>query len=885
MFQQPDVYNVDDIVMVLVTFPRPRGFRAWVIGVVTNRVRVDESDEYDVAYVLGDDPLKDVVEHVDITRIRHLSDFRLSTDVLALQVYSPLRKRWFDVVSNTYDPLHTEGDVRNGMIRQQDGRRVFVRRGEMLLYTVKYYFTTQVVTEQQVSASAFRLRLPYDDGIPSLGLMALMSSSDDGKPLPEDFALLGWTTTSPFPDKVKILVDILLSNTANDQQKQAAQDVLSLIFANPETRNACLSVMIGARRDSLLTYVLKNAPPERLMRGSLEIIKELVDASLTPLPNEHSEGVRLTLSETPKIAVRFLDYCNDDNMSALKLACEMNRDDIVQYLLQMGALLATGDRRVAGGTSLFTELHVASRLGHTAIVRMILEHVETLEDEDKPVLNIQMLTTFRIQNVPYVAYSGVDDNQTALYHACRQNHHEIVNILLRYASTHDDVMSPQRRVNGLVAMVEIQSSSEGTNVLETPLIVASRYGHLDVLRDLVSYAEDRYNRRLAQGNANTPTLRMFVNAPGNDDQRTALMYTVRHSHKQCAVFLAQNGARRDLNDGRGRNILHDAILSTDPYDMLQFVFNVLNPPPIPNAIINQLGFVDLPGRGFKAVTPLMLATFMNNTNVMDILFRQGANLIILADGNTVLTYAIDTQDETTVEWLLRYIQQRYTVQNQSVILNQRWTVNEKPNYTALMRALENPNIDIFNRLRAAGAMLYENWLSPALFVAVNKPTTEFLEVLLPPDPPRRIRDNIRTALATPNDIGRSVLVEVLDRQPDTAHVFLSRLLRAGSNPLVWSPAQVTDALGAAQYYRKVEMEKILKRSFEISMTGVWIRRVLMFLLTCLLPWACFLPLAFFMIRKTSTKKYPHPKGVLMIIAALGVWVIVIQVSLFFFLSS
>ena len=152
---------------------------------------------------------------------------------------------------------------------------------------------------------------------------------------------------------------------------------------------------------------------------------------------------------------------------------------------------------------------------------------------------------------------------------------------------------------------------------ETPLIVASREGHVDVVSFLVEHGAD-LNLQCKAGD-------------------TALMTACLFNKRDVVIFLVEHGANVNLqSDGSGSTALHLFLYGIPMYSDDNYC-NVLSSLIENGADVNACMRDDC--------TPLMMASTNGHVNAVALLVEHGANMDIQdKDGDTALHYAVTTRE-------------------------------------------------------------------------------------------------------------------------------------------------------------------------------------------------------------------------------------------------
>jgi len=316
---------------------------------------------------------------------------------------------------------------------------------------------------------------------------------------------------------------------------------------------------------------------------------------------------------------------NDAADQGLLFAAREGRMDLVEYALSQGADIETRESTPAR----YSALVLATRGGHTRIIRKLLEHGADPN-------------------------AGISGNLTALMFAVRNDDTGAIELLLKhgadphasevhYGNTALHMAAALGNVNSLSYLIghgadpNIASGRDG----RTPMMLAARqeYG-LYAVSELIARGAD-------------------VNRAAKDGS-TALMNASIRGHADIVATLIVNHADVNLASRDGRTALHRAAMTgrleiaEQLLDAGAQVDNHSRDGDTPLALAVYFGQrpvverliaagADTNARGRRQETPLMLAVRGNHPNIMQLLLANGANPNIVADedGTTALILAAE----------------------------------------------------------------------------------------------------------------------------------------------------------------------------------------------------------------------------------------------------
>jgi ankyrin repeat protein len=200
--------------------------------------------------------------------------------------------------------------------------------------------------------------------------------------------------------------------------------------------------------------------------------------------------------------------------ASLLAASTRGYDTIVQDLLDRGA--RPDAFRFRRHREEYTALQLASKLGHTEVVRVL------------------------IKSGALIDYNVEPFHRTAMYEASESGHVDIVEALLTREA------NPEIRSGGW-----------------SPLRVAVFYGHVAVAKSLISAGVDLDSASIQYDLGFRP--RLHVREYNHSDHATIplLMLAVREGHESMIQLLLDNGFSVNHKDSHGRTALHKAVQSCD----------------------------------------------------------------------------------------------------------------------------------------------------------------------------------------------------------------------------------------------------------------------------------------------------------------------------------
>ncbi|XP_067676346.1 serine/threonine-protein phosphatase 6 regulatory ankyrin repeat subunit A-like [Haliotis asinina] len=374
------------------------------------------------------------------------------------------------------------------------------------------------------------------------------------------------------------------------------------------------------------------------------------------------------------------------NQTSLMLACLWGHKAVVELLVQQGANHSLTDKR---GDNI---LHYACQGGHVEVVTFIIS-----------------LRTFDIN-------CGGLNKQTPFMAAGRHGHKDVVELLVKNGANlslrdaHSNNILHLACGRGRVEVVKyvislntVDINSWGNNK-KTPIMVAGRSGHTEVIRLLVKNGAD-LSLRDAHGDnilyyaclgGHVEVVkyvvsknRVDINSRGKD-RKTPVMVAGARGHKDVVELLVKYGANLSLRDAHGDNILYFACLGGH-VEVVKYVVSK-----------NR---VDINSRGKDKKTPVMVAGESGHRNVVELLVKYGANLSLRdAHRNNILHLACGRGHVGVV---------KYVISQDTVDINSRGNNKKTPimvagrrGHTEVIRLLVKNGADLSLRDAHGDNILY-----------------------------------------------------------------------------------------------------------------------------------------------------------------------------------
>ncbi|XP_062585229.1 uncharacterized protein LOC134246896 [Saccostrea cucullata] len=448
--------------------------------------------------------------------------------------------------------------------------------------------------------------------------------------------------------------------------------------------------------------------------GLLKTLKELIErgANINTYPDFTQPPLALACNKTDIRPFQLLlengaDLDEDSKYSALQFASKLGHTEIVKTLLEKGA-----DIKVYPGRK-YTPLYYAAREGHHDIVEILLskgvnKELETLS-----------------YNSPF-------------YLACKDGHEKVVKLFLKYTK---EKMKTSYGVEVLPLLLgAIESCNKeivnlllenGANVntkekwtMENPLYVASGVGNRDIMKLLI---EKKADVELAAKKGFTPLINACrngctqavqcllengasINKP-DDHSCTPLLHASMNGHLDTVKLLL--GSKADMN------------LHSDGGNSPLYIASFWGQPEVVKELIRYGAVVDI--ENDDSQTPLSAAVFNGHLNVVEALVQNGAKVNQKVDGDDAPLLIAARQDLNDVI---------------SILLKNGADVNfkdcEKEN--ALHHACQTGSNDVIETLLDSGIDINDLQIEgySALYLALMTHNRRTALILLAHDPNVRI---------------------------------------------------------------------------------------------------------------------------------------------------
>ncbi|XP_067667712.1 ankyrin repeat domain-containing protein 50-like [Haliotis asinina] len=186
----------------------------------------------------------------------------------------------------------------------------------------------------------------------------------------------------------------------------------------------------------------------------------------------------------------------------------------------------------------------------------------------------------------------------------------------------------------------------------TPVLLAAGQGHTDIVHLLVSNGAsvsvvDDFGFNLlhsvCQG-GDVALVKYVLSLHKHDINGkvlcggTPLMLAAENGHRNVVELLVGQGANVSLHDNKGNNVLHFACRGGD-VEVVKYILSE--------------NMVNIDSRGWKRMTPVMMAARTGHRDVVESLVRKGANVLLRgASKNTILHFACRGGDVEVVKYVL-----------------------------------------------------------------------------------------------------------------------------------------------------------------------------------------------------------------------------------------
>ena len=343
--------------------------------------------------------------------------------------------------------------------------------------------------------------------------------------------------------------------------------------------------------------------------GDFEYVKYLI--SLAKINDEnYSSGL---ISETENLYMcksEYLEQITNSNFTPLCLAVIRRQYEITKFLLLEGANI---EARLYGKQ---TPLHHATLQNNIPIMKLLLEKGADIDAELKHIGTALQIASISdsLEAVKLLVFMGANiepNNEipSPLLLACIHNHLLIVKYLIKMGANINICLDTNK---------------------QTPLYVACEKGHFSIVEFLV--------RNNCEINCVTK------------DLKTPLHIAILKNHVEIVKFLINNGADILMPATRNHYTCLELAVIENHYELTKlFVSLGLN--------VNHITYSDAyPSACNSAITPLFLAAFKNNTEIVKYLLSHGADpkLKNSNDYSSVLSIAVHNNNLEMSRCLLNY---------------------------------------------------------------------------------------------------------------------------------------------------------------------------------------------------------------------------------------
>lgn len=296
-------------------------------------------------------------------------------------------------------------------------------------------------------------------------------------------------------------------------------------------------------------------------------IKHLLAVRANPNAREDSSGLTALMiaagagnAEMTKILIDAgADYLAVDKhagTSVLHKACQGGNVEVVRLLVETGAFIDT-----VAPTTGHTPLMDALWFKYPDIVQYLLDNGASLNLYTH--YGFSLLQHFEYElNVNIIGKNKMLQAETMLNYRRQSDERQVQNQKLMAAVTNDDIKGAKALIQAGVNIEERYPKINGFNDFHTPLLVACRDGHTEIVSELLKAGADVNVTEPTFGavplhkavyNGHADITRMLVEQPGINinfqgltNGYTPLHDALWHGYAECAEILINAGARLDL---------------------------------------------------------------------------------------------------------------------------------------------------------------------------------------------------------------------------------------------------------------------------------------------------------------------------------------------------
>ncbi|XP_046567997.1 ankyrin repeat and KH domain-containing protein mask-like [Haliotis rubra] len=364
----------------------------------------------------------------------------------------------------------------------------------------------------------------------------------------------------------------------------------------------------------------------------------------------------------------------NDNKTPVMVAGERGHRDVVELFVKRGANLSLTDRSrsnilhyaCAGGHVEVTKyilsqntvdinsrrndnrtpVMIAGRWGHRDVVELLVDHRANLSLRDVHGYNILHLGSHGeyVEVLKYVLSqdtedinSRANDNKTPVMVAGRRGHKDVVELFVKRGANlsltdrsksnilHYACAGGHVEVTKYILSQNTVDINSRRNDNRTPVMIAGRWGHRDVVELLVDHRANLSLRdvhgynilHLGSHGEHVEVLKYVLSQDTEDinsranDNKTPVMVAGRRGHKDVVELLVKKGANLTLRDARSDNILHLACRGGH-VGVVEYVLSQ--------------GIVDVNAKNEKRESAASIAKTLGLRHVLELLVSHGANM-------------------------------------------------------------------------------------------------------------------------------------------------------------------------------------------------------------------------------------------------------------------